>query len=381
MMGRRMLMFFGLLLCLVGLTQRPARAALWVSSGTDPGYTAIGGTHGVTLAAPSPDDPALSAEWEKSGPYYDWSWSPPANLTVSPSSPQNGAGGSMLISGTSNTAAAYSLPVTATGYRLKRLKNGGGEWTRYADRTDSYTLTFNFVTVTVAAWNDVTADWETGANAAEIASGAIDSDAHKTQVQLTAAVAHPVEVKVTLTGGSGHAGSNNAKLDIGNTTITAGNYGYVTTAANGTLTGWLTSSNLLNNTTVTGGGGSASVTFAWDNYDEDDAWAFDQGYIMAGMDVNFTFYMALNYAPIDGHTILFVVEKVYYTDQSGVATETDSNTPGHPCDLGGWADFTEPSDPTDSNGEVSATVHLKSNSLGTATWITIRAYDMTIFTQ
>ena len=204
------------------------------------------------------------------------------------------------------------------------------------------------------------------------------SDVHNANILISVTPAVSVQFPVTLGGGTGH--NKNAKLAIGGAEITPASP-LAVISANGTVQGTLTSSDTEGAATVSCDQSSTAVGFCWDNYEDDDAWEFDQDYIMPGTDVNFSFYMALNYVPIDNHSIIFVIEKVYYTDQNGVEQETASNVPGSPYDLGSWADFTEPGAPSDSNGTVTATIHLKANNLGTATWISIRAYDMSVFTQ
>lgn len=378
MRTRQFLFFLAFVLGLVCLTGTPARADLWVIAGTDPGYTAVGGTHNVTLAAPTPDDPETNQEYQKAGPYWDWSWSAPSGLSVSPTAPLYDQSGTMTISGTSSSVGTYSLGVSATGHRYKRLSDSD-PWTRYADRTDGYTLTFNFVTVTVQAWNDLLENWESGSSAAEICAGAIPSPAHQTDIMLTASSAHAVEVPVTMSGGTGHASGADADISIGGIDIGPGETDYVTTSGDGTLIGTLTSSDVKGNgVTVTGGGGSASVAFGWDNYTGDDKWYEGPPYIVPEDASDVSVYFAHDGKPMDGHTMLFVVEEVDYYDEYG-APQVAINTPGDPHDLSAWATFDD-TDPTDSDGLVYTKIHF-TDLCWNAVYMKVTVYDMSVWGQ
>jgi hypothetical protein len=219
------------------------------------------------------------------------------------------------------------------------------------------------------------------ASTVEIAAGHIDSDAHKADVKITCSPAVAARVRVDLTGGTGDTTATNADLAFGSTHIGPGSYGYVTTASNGTTTGMLLSNDVLNASTISGGGTSASATFGWDNYEEDDKWDLSPSYIVEGDASDIAVTFAHNGNVMNGHTILFTIEQVVYENPSGVVQPALWNTPESPSDLSSWAYFDNATCATDSTGTASNRIHFQSQATNHAIWIKLRVYDMTVTGQ
>jgi hypothetical protein len=96
----------------------------------------------VSLQAFQPDNPDLSSEYEKRGPYWDWAWTAP--LAVVPATAPTRYVDTVSVTMSADAGGKYLLAVSATGYREKRLIDGG-QWERCASRTDQRTLHYNVI--------------------------------------------------------------------------------------------------------------------------------------------------------------------------------------------------------------------------------------------
>jgi hypothetical protein len=254
---------------------------------------------------------------------------------------------------------------------LEAINNGADPTPAYYDRI---AFTVYAVTNIVAIPKGITTN-DTLPDPVTIGAGAMDSEAHQADVkiQVRPAVAN-IPVEVSLLDGRGHDAGKDAKLAMGTATATGGLAAVtVPTAADGSIIGLLTSSDVINSGTIHAGQIDKTVAFRWDQYREDEQWTNVQEYLpFPGVLTN---YVVLRhhrnlaacsptnpapYKPFIGHEIRFFVEQVEYWDANGVLCVTNS-TPPVSGGLSDFAAFVQEAYTTDGGGQVVPLLQVYTN--------------------
>lgn len=244
-----------------------------------------------------------------------------------------------------------------------------------ADYDGSNCVEITGVTVTLKAKTAADDDWAPGD--ITIVAGGINNDSHKAQLLVEATPAVAARIQVSLAGGQGHGGSNNAKAVLGGVTVNPGETKKPKTSGEGKLTGYLLSSNVLNDATVTAGN-DKKVFFGWDNYTGSDAWVSDPFELIPDSNSGETVTFQCNDLALVGHDIHFYVERVEYEDDDGTFHAL-INTADNPSDVSGWAEFTSDTASVDEDGAATATLAIKNRPEIIA--VELRAYDFSVWAQ
>ena len=240
----------------------------------------------------------------------------------------------------------------------------------------SNTVDVTAVTVTMQAKRKSDSEWAEGN--VTVAAGALANAAHQADVLIQASPAVPATLHVLLNASAGH--DTSAALEIGGAALSRGVWQEVDTDDSGALSGVLTSSDLIGDEAgVFCGGRSRSVHFAWDNYPGDDQWVSDPFYIVPGGESTQTLILKVNNVGLRGHNIRFFVEKIEYEDDDGNAQTPLYNTVQSPSDLSAWASFANPDGTVSPDGTVTVTLSMEDKPEMTS--ITMRAYDLTVWTE
>jgi hypothetical protein len=373
---------------------------------------------GVSATANPNPPPLYNSEASMGGVTWTFTWVNAKVLATDPGSSYDWSAVSAADSGTyekslttqtsSTGVINFNFTPKAQGYWHVTV-SASATWTEYKDGNLVAThktyvanspptgVTMIAVTPTVLVWNDGVEDWD---DEAEIAAGCIDSPAHRTDVMITVLPAVAAKVPVTMTGGTGHPDdedpniTNNAVLTfpesegLDGAEIGPGLTVPIFTDVDGARIGALLSSNIYtedanghptSSVAISGGGSSpATVYFGWSTND----WNLEPSCIVPGGSAEVWLRMTHNMYPLDGHTIQFFVERVEYVDENDVPQTPLENTPSDPNDLSAWASFAtyEGAVGQEYDGWIHMTINFE-NVCEYATWIGIRAYDMSVYNQ
>jgi len=243
------------------------------------------------------------------------------------------------------------------------------------DYDGSNTVEVTGVDITLKARSAADSNWVEGN--VTIASGGVNNDPHKAVLLVEDDPPVSSRFQISLAGGRGHGGSNNASAAIGGVSVGPGETKKPKTGAQGNATGYLLSSNVLASATVTAGT-SKQIDFAWNNYAEDDFWVSDPIFLVPGESSDEVLTLQLNSMPLEGHEIAFFVEEVVYFDENGDII-TLTNTASEPSDLSSWASFADVQVTVDGDGRANATLVVEDKPEIVS--LTMRAYDQTVFTM
>lgn len=208
-----------------------------------------------------------------------------------------------------------------------------------------------------------------------VASGAIDSDVHKAEVLIQLVPPVQGKVKVQLTGGNGD--TKNAKLVVGSATVNPGEPQEVDSNGSGQVQGKLTSSDKLERATISVGNQSADVEFAWNNYEEEDAWISSEEYIVPGVTSDETVTLKLNDKPLDGHNLKFEVTEICFIDENGetqVLIRDDTNA--SQIDELAYFENGGSAPATNSSGQTTITLHMTDTV--DLVYLVMTYYDMSV---
>lgn len=226
------------------------------------------------------------------------------------------------------------------------------------------------------------------ANTATIAAGALPTDPHQADVRVTV-FPNRIDMPflVRLEGGLGHTEEFDAALTLGRQSLRPlGDYQECSSGAGGVAEGCFTSSDVVGETgTVRASTKSATVSFVWDEFEEDDEWVLDPDYIPSDGRVQNRFRLRLHkeasddspFQPLAGHEVRMFVEEIVIEDEDG-NQQTFSNTPESPSDLSEWIEFADESGVCDSNGEVELMLEVKRDNV---VFVRLVAYDWTVFSS
>ena len=239
------------------------------------------------------------------------------------------------------------------------------------------------LSVEVAGRGWATRDWKTEET---IAAGALSTDPHQADVRVSVFPSREgMPILVRLDGGLGHAEGFDAALSIGGRTLgPVDGFLECSTGAGGSLTGFLTSSDVVGETCVIQAGNeAASLSFVWDEHAEEDEWTLSPDCIPEDGIVQNLFRLRLHAAdsdmapfqPLSGHEIRMFVEEVVFEDGQG-EEQTLSNTPESPSDLSAWAEISPASDVCDADGETEFTLSVNRENV---VFVRLVAYDWTVF--
>lgn len=225
-------------------------------------------------------------------------------------------------------------------------------------------------------------------NSATIAAGALPTEPHQADVRVTV-FPNRVDMPflVRLEGGLGHTEEFDAALMLGGQSLRPlGDYQECSSGAGGVTEGCLTSSDVVGETgTVRASTKSATVSFVWDEFEEDDEWVLDPDYIPSDGTVRNRFRLRLHkeasddspFQPLTGHEVRMFIEEVVIEDEDG-NRQTFSNTPDSPTDLSAWVSFADESGVCDSNGEVELMLEVKRDNV---VFVQLVAYDWTVYSS
>ncbi len=252
--------------------------------------------------------------------------------------------------------------------------------------TDTAWLTVvHVLSVEVAGCGWPEREW---ANTATIAAGALPTDPHQADVRVTV-FPNRIDMPflVRLEGGLGHTEEFDAALTLGRQSLRPlGDYQECSSGAGGVAEGCFTSSDVVGETgTVRASTKSATVSFVWDEFEEDDEWVLDPDYIPSDGRVQNKFRLRLHkeasddspFQPLAGHEVRMFVEEVVIEDEDG-NQQTFSNSPESPSDLSEWVEFADESGVCDSNGEVELMLEVKRDNV---VFVQLVAYDWTVYSS